>query len=38
MAGDLKGSLFENDEHLMPRAGDTIEIDAGTGRHGSVHQ
>ena len=38
MAGDLKGSRFENDEHLMPRAGHAVEINAGAGCHGSVHQ
>ena len=28
MAGDLKGSRFESDEHFVARAGHTVEIDA----------
>src|ERR1044072_5726327 len=38
VAGDLKGSLIENDEHLMPRAGHAVEINADAGYHWSVHQ
>jgi len=38
MAGDLKGCRFENDKHLMTRAGHAVEINAGAGCHGGVHQ
>src|SRR6478752_5847782 len=38
MAGDLKAGRLENDEHVMPSAGNAVEINAGTGCHGNVHQ